>query len=182
MKHPKFWWLCSSPCNAQKRQPVASSFSKMTKKHVSSNICPIWSTFWYIDAPDEFPSFLHQNSGKDDNERILIFGDTTMKNLLSLSITWLAEGTFKISLEIFHQFCTIHVELHGFAPPCVYVLLPKKNREKTITEWMNCWVKKPIPGNILADFGQATLNAFSRKFAHTKIPCCYFHLTQSVNR
>ena len=41
-----------------------------------------------------------------------------MKNLLSLSNTWLVDGTFKRSPEFFYQIYTIHVELNGFAPPC----------------------------------------------------------------
>ena len=53
-----------------------------------------------------------------------------MKNLLSYSNTWLVDGTFKLSPEIFYQIYTIHVELNGFAPPCVYVLLLNK-LEKT---------------------------------------------------
>ena len=71
----------------------------------------------YFDFPDKFTSFLQQDIGKDDNERILIFGDATMKNLLTLSSTWLVDGTFNLSPEIFYQSYTIHVELYGFAPP-----------------------------------------------------------------
>ena len=41
----------------------------------------------HFDVPDEFAPFLLQDSGKDDKERILIFGDVTMKNLLNLSNT-----------------------------------------------------------------------------------------------
>ena len=40
---------------------------------------------------DEFASFLLQESGEDDNDRILVFGDATMKNLLNLSNIWLME-------------------------------------------------------------------------------------------
>ena len=53
-----------------------------------------------------------------------------MKNLLNLSNTWLVDGTFKLSPDIFYQIYTIHIELNGFAPPCVFVLLPNKT-EKT---------------------------------------------------
>ena len=57
----------------------------------------------HFDVLDELAPFLLQNSGKDDKERILIFGDATMKNLLNLTNTWLVDGTFKLSPEIFHQ-------------------------------------------------------------------------------
>ena len=80
----------------------------------------------HFDVPDEFAPFLQQDSGKDDKEQILIFGDATMKNLLNLSNTWLVDETFKLSPEIFYQIYTIHVELNGFVPPCAYVLLPNE--------------------------------------------------------
>ena len=77
----------------------------------------------HFDVPDELAPFLLQDSGKDDKERILIFEDASMINLLSLSNTWRVDGTFKLSSEIFPQFYAIDVELHGSSPPCVYALL-----------------------------------------------------------
>ena len=112
-----------------------------------------------------------------------IFGDVTMKNLLNLSNTWLVDGTFKLSPEIFYQIYTIHVELNGFAPPCVYVLLPNKT-EKTYNRTIEMLSEEtnPNPGKILGDFEKAALNAFSKKFPHAEISCCYFHLTQPENQ
>ena len=92
----------------------------------------------HFDAPDAFAPFLLPDGGKDEKERILIFGDATMKNLLQLSNTWLVDGTFKLSSENFYQIYTIHVDLNCFAPPCVYVLLPNKIEKKHIKEWLNC--------------------------------------------
>ena len=88
-----------------------------------------------------------------------------------------------MSPEIFYQIYTIHVELNGFAPPCVYVLLPNKT-EKTYIRMIELLSEEtnPNPGKILADFEKAALNAFSKKFPHAEISCCYFHLTQSFNR
>ena len=83
----------------------------------------------HFDVPDELANFLLHHSGKDDTERILIVGDATMKNLLNLSNTWLVDGTFILSPEIFYQNYTIHEDLHGFTPPCVYVMLPNKTEE-----------------------------------------------------
>ena len=34
----------------------------------------------HFDIPEEFKTFLLKDSGKDDSERILMFGDTTLKN------------------------------------------------------------------------------------------------------
>ena len=52
----------------------------------------------------EFAPFLLQSSGKDDNGRILILGDTTMKSFLNFSNTWLVDGTFRMSPKIFINF------------------------------------------------------------------------------
>ena len=136
----------------------------------------------HFDVADEFAPFLVQDSGKDDKERILIFGDATMKNLLNLSNTWLVDGTFKLSPEIFYQIYPIHVELNGFAPRA-YVLPPNKT-EKTYIRKIELLSEgtNPNPGKKLVDFEKAALNAFSKKFPHAEISCCYFHLTQSFNR
>ena len=84
----------------------------------------------HFDVPDGFAPFLLQDSGKDDNERIPISGNATMKNLLNLSNTWLVE-LLNCHQKSFIKL-TIHVRLHGFAPPCVYVL-PSNKTEKTYT-------------------------------------------------
>ena len=137
----------------------------------------------HFDIPGEFKTFLLKDSGKDDSERIFMFGDTTMKNLLNFSKTWLIDGTFKLSPDNFHQIYTIHIELKGFAPPCVYLLLPNKT-EKTYSRMLEllCEETNAKPDRILADFEKAALNAFSKKFPDANISCCYFHLTQSFNR
>ena len=170
-----FRWLCCSACNAQKRQPVASSLSETIKRDVSSNTYPNWSTFWCIWWVCSLP---FTRCGKADNERILIFRDATMKNLLSLSNTWLVNGTFELSPGIFYQNFTMHVELHGFASPCVYVLLPNKT-VKTYDRMIELLSEAtdPNPSKVLADFEKVTLNAFSKKFPMAKISSCYFHLS-----
>ena len=142
-----------------------------TAIHITRNVC------------DEFAPFRLQDSGKDDKERILIFGDATIKNLLNLPNTWLVDGTFKLSPEIFYQIYTIHVELNGFAPSGVYVLLPNKT-EKTYNRMIKLLSEETNlnPGKILADFEKAALNAFSKKCPHAEISSCCFHLTQSFNQ
>ena len=106
-----------------------------------------------------------------------------MKNLLNLSNTWLVDGTFNLSPEIFYQISTIHVELNGFAPPCVHVLQANKT-ERTYNRMIEMLSEEtnPNPGKTPADFEKEALNAFSKKFPHAEISCCYFHLTQSFNR
>ena len=56
----------------------------------------------------------------------LMFGDLAIKNLLTSSNFCLVNGFFELLPDIFYELYTIQVELLGFAPPCVYVLLPNK--------------------------------------------------------
>ena len=67
----------------------------------------------------------------------------------------------------------MHVELHGLAPPCVYVLLPKKT-EKNYNRMIELLIEETEPnhGKKLADFEKAALNAFSKKFPHAEISYC----------
>ena len=83
----------------------------------------------HFDIPEEFKTFLQKDSGKDDSKRILMFGVTTMNNLLNFSKTWLIDGTFKLSPANFFQIYTIHIELKSFAPPCVCLLLANKTEK-----------------------------------------------------
>ena len=138
----------------------------------------------HFEIPEEFSSFLLKDSGKDDKERILIFGDPMMNELLNVSKTWLVDGTFKLSPENFYQIYTIHAELKGFSPPCLYVLLPNKT-EHTYSRMIDMIQDGSNifgPERILADFEKAVLNAFGKKFPEAAISGCYFHLTQSFNR
>ena len=97
---------------------------------------------WHFEVPNEFAPFLLQDSGNDDDERILKFGDSTMKKLLSLSNTWLIDRTCILSLGTFYQIDTIHVELHGLAQLCLCVRLPnntgKTLKNDSIADWRNC--------------------------------------------
>ena len=83
-----------------------------------------------FDVPDEFAPFLLQESGKNNKKRLLLIGDATMKNLRSSSITWLVDGTCKLSPEIFYQSYANHAELKGFTLLFVYLLQTNKS-EKT---------------------------------------------------
>ena len=53
----------------------------------------------HFDIPDTFQEFLRYDSGKDENDRILVFGDPYMAWVLKGSKFWLANGTFKLSIK-----------------------------------------------------------------------------------
>ena len=73
----------------------------------------------HFDVPSEFADFLLHDTGKDDKERILIFGQRSLLELMeSLDTLWLADGTFKICPEIFFQLFTIHITIKELIPIC----------------------------------------------------------------
>ena len=72
-------------------------------------------------------------------ERMLIFG--TQENLESLKTNnalWLCDGTFKVSPIQFYQLYTIHIQIGGFYPPCIYALL--SNKRELLSE-ASCWLE-----------------------------------------
>jgi len=138
-----------------------------------------------FEVPEEFKDFLIYDSGTEDPERFLIFGQQTLLELLeSTHNLWLADGTFKLCPEIFFQLFTIHTSINGYNPPCIYALLPNK-REKTY-ERLLIAVKEKIPNSsptrILVDFEKAVMNAFQKIFTDATLSGCYFHLCQSFVR
>ena len=55
----------------------------------------------HFDIPDTFKEFLRYDSGNDDHERIVFFGDPSMISVLEGSKFWFADGAFKLSPKNF---------------------------------------------------------------------------------
>jgi hypothetical protein len=73
-----------------------------------------------LESADGEP-FLLDDSGEDDEDRVLVFG--TQKNLkvLKQNLEWFIDGTFEVAPDIYKQLFTIQVVLNGFNLPLVYV-------------------------------------------------------------
>ena len=81
----------------------------------------------HFEIPDRFKQFCLFDSGKQDTQRILIFGDIENLNALKLyNKTWLVDGSFKICPSPFYQLYTVHIQVGGLYPPCSYALLSNK--------------------------------------------------------
>ena len=88
-----------------------------------------------------------------------MFGVTTMKNLLNFSKTWLIDGTFKLSPDNFYQIYAIHIELKGFAPPCLFATTQQNRKTYSRMLELLCEETNAKPDRILADLEKAALNA-----------------------
>ena len=138
----------------------------------------------HFEIPDRFKQFCLFDSGKQDTERILIFSDIENLNALKLyNKTWLVDGTFTICPSEFYQLYTVHIQIGGFYPPCVYSLL---SNERLSTYYKFLTALKSLigditPERILIDFEIATLSGFTSHY-ETDIKRCFFHLCQSFMR
>ena len=114
--------------------------------------------------PESLRDCLIADTGSEDLEQILVFGDKDLVNLLQGYKQWLADGTFKMSPTLFYQLYTIHAQVGYLAPACVYALLPNKS-EKTYSrtiELISPILPDASPSRILLDFEQAPMNASER--------------------
>ena len=93
-------------------------------------VLPVSPATRSFGIPELFKNFIRFDSGQNDHERIILFGDPEMLHVLETSNFWLADGTFKVTPKMFYQLYSIHVSLSGIAPACIYAFLPNKT-EKT---------------------------------------------------
>ena len=138
----------------------------------------------FFEIPELFKNFIRFDSGQNDHERIILFGDPDMLRVLETSNFSLADGTYKVTPKTFYQLYSIHVSLSGIAPACIYAFLPNKT-EKTyhrFLEALKILAPDSRPENILLDFEQAAVQAFQKNFPETKLSGCFFHLSQSFMR
>ena len=59
--------------------------------------------------PDEYAALILSDTGPDDPQRIIMFGDRLVASQLE-STLWLGDGTFKSVPELFFQLYTIHTK------------------------------------------------------------------------
>ena len=134
--------------------------------------------------------FLIYDSGPE-SERILIFATQQNLEMLESSQYWLADGTFKISPELFSQVYVVHALRGGPDPlqnghllPSLFVLLPNKIQNTYSRMWHQIKILCPNahPSQMIMDFEKAALNSFEQVWPDTFLKCCFFHLTQNIWR
>ena len=126
----------------------------------------------------------YYDSGKDDTDRIKIFGTQTGLNDLENNKDWACDGTFKCSPEIFYQLFTLHIVIGHISIPRLFILLPSKSEETYRRLFSALKLLRPSlePETIMVDIEKATINAFSGIFATTVITGCLLHLAKNIYR
>ena len=126
--------------------------------------------------------FLIYDSGIGDQERMFIFASEIGLQLLRESEHWYADGTFKVSPEIFYQFYTIHGQRNGQIFPVVFCLLP--NKTKATYRRMLQQVFDRVGDNqlqdVLVDFEFAAINVFHLIDENVDVKGYFYHLSSNI--
>ena len=130
--------------------------------------------------PTEYSDFCLFDSVVMDPIRIIVFDDRDNVHALRVqNFLWLCDGTFKICPMQFYQLYTIHIQIFGFYPPCLYALLPEQTYSKFL-KVITSVSDNAQPSRILLDFERAAVNALTSAFPESSIVGCYFHTFTSV--
>jgi hypothetical protein len=91
-------------------------------------------------------SFLLDDTGADDPERILVFGTEANLQYMRKRPEWFIDGTFDVAPLIFKQLFTFQVVENNFNLPLIYALLPDK-KHTTYLKLMDIVAKHIVIGN-----------------------------------
>lgn len=180
------------PAGAAAQMPSLRHVRRTLRRHRQrvANPYPVPLTRRDFDVPHEFSitaigaPFLLHDSGRDDPQRILVFGSEAMLERLSAAQHWFADGTFKPAPNIFFQLYTLHFLQEGAVYPAVYALLPNK-RQETYVRLLNVLrdrLPEANPASILIDMEIAAKNACQAVFPNANIKACFFHFCQALYR
>ncbi|XP_031342271.1 uncharacterized protein LOC116170185 [Photinus pyralis] len=129
-------------------------------------------------------NFLLHDSGRNDNNRILIFGRETWIQYLQSAQTWFVDGTFSIAPRLFAQVYVIMAKKLGGVHPILYALLPNKQRATYVQMFEAIKNLSPNlhPNSVSCDFESAAISAISECFPDTAIRGCFFHLAKNMKK
>ena len=124
------------------------------------------------------------DSGRADTERIILFGTSDNVRFLQDNKDWFADGTFKVTPNLFYQVYTIHAIKCNTALPLVYALLPDKREEtyRRVSEDLLDFNVNLHPETCMLDLEKAAESAFAACFPGLTINVCLFHLGQCLWR
>lgn len=151
---------------------------------------PVPTTFQQLDIPVELQSttngqpFILFDSGRADTERIILFGTSENVRFLQDNKDWFADGTFKVTPNLFYQVYTIHAIKCNTVLPLVYALLPDKREDsyRRLLEALLDFNVNLRPETCMLDLEKAAENAFAACFPGITINFCLFHVGQCLWR
>jgi len=132
--------------------------------------------------------FLLYDSGREDNNRLLIFTTIWALRILALCDMFFSDGTFKTVPGQFAQLFTVHGRFRKFVFPLVFCFTSRLTEQTYRTVYQVLKRKAREIGVVLApevfmmDFELANMNAARISFVSASIKGCLFHFTQSLYR
>lgn len=125
--------------------------------------------------------FLVYDSGKNDENRFLIFSSMFKKEYIEKSCTCIIDGTFRSAPGMFYQLLTIHIYIFNRSFPAFYILM--KNKKQRVYDLVFSKINEYVvnrPKNIITDFEIGLSNSVSNIFANAKQFFCLFHYAQAI--
>ncbi|KAG0440054.1 hypothetical protein DMUE_2020 [Dictyocoela muelleri] len=125
-------------------------------------------------------------SGIEDPNRVLIF--TTQENIKHLvnSSILICDGTFKTSPSSFEPIFTIQCRLREMYLPVMFCFMKHKNEMSydKIFKWIKSYQEDILNNekSIIFDFELASFNSIKKRFIHSNLYGCCFHLRQIIWR
>ncbi|KFM58704.1 hypothetical protein X975_17494, partial [Stegodyphus mimosarum] len=162
--------------------PKQSSLTRNLLHHRKEGYLPNPSNTNF-EIPEKYINLVLYDSGADDINRILVLGDKELLAELKKDSIY-GDGTFDKVPSMFYQLYTWHAKVGNSYPPCVYILLPKKDlgTYNRMFEIIKVLLPNMMPQKVLLDFEKAAINAAKIAFPEADVKGCYFHLCQSLIR
>jgi hypothetical protein len=162
--------------------PKQSSIARNLRHNRSRGTLPNPKSINF-DIPEKYSELILHDSGVNDPARILVLGDRKLVLELKKDTIY-GDGTFDKVPSMFYQLYTWHAKVGNSYPPCIYILLQKKNTDtySRMFEIMKLLIPNLAPLKVLVDFEKACMNAVRIAFPHAEVKGCYFHLCQSLVR
>ena len=144
-----------------------------------------------IGQPGALPErFLLYDSHEDEEyggKRLMLFASIWWLDNLAANKHWAADGTFKVSPNVFSQVYTIHASVLGYTVPCVYALLSEKTEAsyRLMLRQIRLAIERRHPGyqgdgTIITDLERAAMNAFGDIFPDKRQSVCFFHMCKAL--
>ncbi|XP_069618197.1 uncharacterized protein [Ranitomeya imitator] len=162
--------------------PRQSSLARSLVYHRTDGNLPNPKTIHFC-IPEKYSQLILHDSGKEDRNRILVLGDRDLMLELNKDTIY-GDGTFDKVPNMFYQLYTLRAKVGNSYPPCLYILLQRKdmNTYKRMFEIMMLLIPNLAPQKVLVDFEKACMTAVRIAFPHADVKGCYFLLCQGLIR
>jgi len=112
----------------------------------------------------------------------LVFASDEQLELLRSATAVYFDATFKVVPTIYYQLFTVFAPFADAAFPVVYALMSRKTQAlyTKVFEKVHELVPDFTPSHAMADFEEASVNAFRQVFGDVSVGGCWFHYAQAI--